>query len=137
MRRAPRRRSLRRQLEAFSVSWQELEASVADAHAVATGALRVLAERNEPAPALAAAVAAAAEAVRSVDPDDARNAAEAARAAAERADQAPSLGADVIRHGVIGVAEHALRAAAAREEGRRLAPSRIQREGLRVTRPRR
>jgi uncharacterized membrane protein YgaE (UPF0421/DUF939 family) len=121
-RRAPRRRPLRRRLDALGVSWQELEASVTDARAIATGALRLLGEGPTPAPELVEAVHAAAAAVRTIDPDEARARAEAVQTIAARArERDPSLGASVVTHGVISIAEHALRAAAAREEDTRLA----------------
>jgi hypothetical protein len=115
-RRAPRRRPLRKRLEALGESWLELEASVNDARAIATGALRLLGERAAPASELTGAVRAAAAAVRTIDPEKARATAEAARAAATRArEQDASLGASVVTYGVISIAEHTLRAAAARE----------------------
>jgi len=121
-RRAPRRRPLRRRLEALGVSWQELEASVTDARAIATGALRLLGENPAPAPELVEAVRAAAAAVRTIDPDETRARAEAVQTIAARArERDPSLGASVVTHGVISIAEHALRAAAAREADTRLA----------------
>jgi uncharacterized membrane protein YccC len=115
-RRAPRRRPLRRRLEALGESWLELEASVNDARAIATGSLRLLGEGSAPASELVEAVRAAAAAVRTIDPDEARVTAEAARDAAVRArEQDASLGASVVTYGVMSIAEHALRAAAARE----------------------
>lgn len=115
-RRAPRRRPLRRRLEALGESWLELEASVNDARAIATGALRLLGEDDTAKPELVEAVRAAAAAVRTVDPEEARASAEKARVAAARARELDaSLGASVVTYGVISVAEHALRAAAARE----------------------
>ncbi len=122
VRKAPRRRPMREELEALGASWQELDAAVSDAHAVATGAIRVLADRPAPAPELGRAVRAAAEAVRRTDPAEAREAAEAATAEATSATRGDvSLGAGVVGHGVAAVAGHVLRAAAAREEGLRLA----------------
>ena len=115
-RRAPRRRPFRRRLEALGTSWQELEASVNDARAIATGTLRLLGEGPAPAPELVEAVRAAAAAVRAIDPDEARRTAEAAHAAAAGArERDSSLGASVVEYGVISIADHALRAAAARE----------------------
>jgi hypothetical protein len=115
-RRAPRRRPLRKRLEALGESWLELEASVNDARAIATGALRLLGEGQAPSPELIEGVRAAAAAVRTIEPEDARTKAEAARVAAARArEQDASLGASVVTVGVISIAEHALRAAAARE----------------------
>lgn len=130
---APRRRHLRRRLEALGESWLELDASVSDAHAIATGALRLL-DDGRPLPAVADAVHAAAQAVRVVEPGEARAAAERAHAAASRiADENDSLGAGVIAHGIDAVADHALRAAAARAEDRRLAEeARTQKRTLRV-----
>jgi uncharacterized membrane protein YgaE (UPF0421/DUF939 family) len=122
---APRRRPLRRRVEKLGELYRELEASVYDSHAIATGVVR-LADSDQPAPTEAVAtIEAAAEAVRAIEPDAARAAAEAARAAARRLREAdPSLGAAVMAHGAVGVAEHTLRAAEAREEERRLGASR-------------
>jgi hypothetical protein len=134
VRAAPRRRPLRRRLDALGEAWRELEGSVTDARAVATGALRLLGEGPAPAPELVQAVRASAAAVRTIEPEPARRAAEAARDAAARAREIDSsLGAGVVAHGVIGVAEHALRAAAAREEDSRIAAeARNRKRRLRV-----
>jgi hypothetical protein len=118
---APRRRPLRERLEALGASWLELDGSVHDAHAIGTGALRML-DGGRPSATAAAAVRAAAAAVRAIEPNDAREQATSAKEEASRLERADdSLGAGVIAHGVAAVAEHALRAAAAREEDRRLA----------------
>lgn len=119
---APRRRPLRRRVEKLGELYRELEASVYDAHAIATGVVRLAgAEKRAPRQA-AAAIEAVAEAVRAIEPGAARAAAEDARAAARTLREAdPSLGAAVIAHGVVGVADHTLRAAEAREEERQLA----------------
>jgi uncharacterized membrane protein YgaE (UPF0421/DUF939 family) len=119
VRKAPRRRALRRRLDALAVVWHELELTAIDARAVATGALRVLGEDTIPAAGLAAAVRAASDAVRTIEPAEARDAAERVRSNA--AAVVATLGASVVIHGVIAVAEHALRAADAREEDRRIA----------------
>jgi uncharacterized membrane protein YgaE (UPF0421/DUF939 family) len=121
VRKAPRRRPLRRRLDALSVAWHELELTATDARAVATGALRVLGEDAPPPEGLAAAVRSAAEAVRTTDPPEAREAADRARDEALRAGRGSSLGAAVVAHGVTAVADHALRAADARDEDRRIA----------------
>ena len=125
---APRRRPLRRRVEKLSEMYRELEASVYDSHAIATGIVR-LAGSDRPAPSEAATtIEAAAEAVRAIEPETARAAAEATRQAAEELHAAESsLGAAVMAHGAVGVAEHTLRAAQAREEERQLA----EREPLR------
>jgi uncharacterized membrane protein YgaE (UPF0421/DUF939 family) len=119
---APRRRPLRRRIEALGSVYHELEASVSDARAIGTGALRLV---DGPAASPSAAVAAvrvAAEAVRSVEPETARRAADEAQAAARRLRRADaSLGAGVVAHGVVAVADHTRRAADAREEDTRLA----------------
>lgn len=122
---APRRRPLRRRVEKLGEMYRELEASVYDAHAMATGVVR-LADPDRPAPRqAAAAVEAAAKAVRAIEPEAARAAAESARVAARNLREAdPSLGAAVMAHGAVGVAGHTLRAAEAREEERKLAESR-------------
>jgi hypothetical protein len=78
---------------------------------------------------VANAVRAAAKAVRAIEPDEARATAEAARTAARQIPETDtSLGAGVIAHGVANVAGHALRAAAAREEDRKLAEERRNRK---------
>lgn len=121
---APRRRPLRRRVEKLGELYRELEASVYDAHAIATGVVRLTAADAAPEEA-GAAIEAAAVAVRAIEPPAARAASARAREAAERLRTADtSLGAAVIAHGVAGVAEHTLRAARAREEERRLGASR-------------
>jgi hypothetical protein len=129
---APRRRPLRRRVEKLGEMYRELEASVYDSHAIATGVVR-LAAGDRPLPGAAAAtIEATADAVRAIEPDAARAAAEATRAAAQSLREAdPSLGAAVMAHGAVGVAEHTLRAARAREEERRLAERRPLRRRLR------
>ncbi|HEY3551563.1 MAG TPA: FUSC family protein [Gaiellaceae bacterium] len=119
---APRRRPLRRRVEKLGEMYRELEASVYDSHAIATGVVR-LADADRPPPSQAAStIEAAARAVRAIEPGAARVAAEATRAAAQRLRETdPSLGAAVMAHGAVGVAEHTLRAARAREVERRLA----------------
>ena len=132
---APRRRRLRKRLEALGESWLELDASVSDARAIAMGALRLL-DSGRPAPDAAEAVRAAAGAVRAIEPEEARGTAEAARTAASAIiERDSSLGASVITHGVGAVADHASRAAAAREEDTKLAEeSRTRRKTWRVFR---
>jgi hypothetical protein len=122
---APRRRPLRRRVEKLDELYRELEASVYDSHAIATGVVRLVSsERPAPREAVAA-VEATAGAVRAVEPEAARAAAAATRDAVRRLREADdSLGAAVMAHGAVGVAEHTLRAAEAREEERRLAATR-------------
>jgi uncharacterized membrane protein YgaE (UPF0421/DUF939 family) len=122
---APRRRPQRRRVEKLGELYRELEASVFDSHGIATGVVR-LADSDQPPPAEAvAAIETAAAAVRAIEPEAAREAAAATREAARRLRETDSsLGAAVIAHGVVGVADHTLRAAQAREEERRLAASR-------------
>jgi len=118
VRSAPRRRPLRRRLDALGRSWHELDRSVADSRAIGAGALRLV---SAPQPQAAAAVRAAAAAVRTTDPADARACADDARGiAAELRNADDSLGASVLAHGVAVVAEHARNAADARDEDRRL-----------------
>ena len=60
--------------------------------------------------------------MRAIEPAEAREAAEQThRAAAELRDADASLGAGVVAHAVVAVADHTRRAAEAREEERRLA----------------
>jgi fusaric acid resistance family protein len=134
VRHAPRRRPLRRRLDALGTAWHELDRSVADGRAIGTGAVRVVSRAEEPPPTAATAVHAAAAAVRAVEPGEARGRADAARAAARRllAEDA-SLGSSVVAHGVAAVADHALRAADARDEDLRL---REQARARRVRLPR-
>ena len=129
---APRRRPLRRRVEKLGDLYRELEASVYDAHAIATGVVRLAgSDRQVPSEAVSA-IEAAAEAVRAIEPDAARAAADRARDAARRLREADSsLGAAVMAHGTVGVAEHTLRAARAREEERRLAAPRRRLPSLR------
>jgi sugar porter (SP) family MFS transporter len=135
-RKAPRRRPLRRRLDALGRAWRELELAVADARAIATGALRVLGENGQadvavPLHHFGDAVRLAAEAVRATDPVEARHAAEQAREVAGGLTGADAtLGGGVVAHGVVAVADHALRAADAREEDRRLHEE-LRRRGLR------
>jgi hypothetical protein len=131
-RRAPRRRPLRRRVEKLGELYRELEASVYDAHAIATGVVR-LAGSDEPVPSEAvAAIESAGRAVRAIEPESAREAAAAAHSAARQLRAVDSsIGAGVIAHGVVGVADHTLRAAQAREEERRLGESRLPRTPFR------
>jgi len=125
---APRRRPLRRRVEKLGELYRELEASVYDAHAIATGVVR-LADSDVPPPREAVAtIEAAAAAVRTIEPDEAREAADAAREAARALREThASLGAAVMAHGAVGVAEHTVRAAQAREEERQVSVTRRQR----------
>ena len=122
---APRRRPMRRRVEKLGKLYRELEASVYDSHAIATGVVR-LADSDRPPPDEAiAAIQAAAEAVRAIELDAARVAASTTRDAAQKLRAVDSsLGAAVLAHGAVGVADHTLRAAEAREEERRLAERR-------------
>lgn len=122
---APRRRPLRRRIEVLGTLYRELEASVSDAHAVGTGALRLIAEGDAPPQQAVRAVRAAAATVRAIEPPDARIAAGVAQEAVGELAQADgSLGAGVIGHAVASIAAHALREADAREQERRLAGTR-------------
>jgi uncharacterized membrane protein YgaE (UPF0421/DUF939 family) len=129
---APRRRPLRRRVEKLGEVYRELEASVYDSHAIATGVVRLADPERSPPREAAATIEAAAHAVRAIEPETARVAAEATREAARRLREADSsLGAAVMAHGAVGVAEHTLRAAQAREEERRLGERRPLRPRLR------
>jgi uncharacterized membrane protein YgaE (UPF0421/DUF939 family) len=131
-RKAPRRRPLRRRVEKLGELYRELEASVYDAHSIATGVVRLAGSDDPVPPEAVATIEAVANAVRAIEPDLAREAAAAARKAVENLTAADSsLGSAVIAHGAVGVAEHTLRAAEAREEERRLAERRPLRQRLR------
>jgi hypothetical protein len=136
VRAAPRRRPLRRRLDALGTAWQELDRSVADGRAVATGVVRLV-SRDDPPPARAVpAIEAAAAAVRAIDPAEARKRADAARTAARRLiDEDNSIAANVIAHGIAAIADHALSAADARDEDRKLRQQ-MQRTRIRLPHPR-
>lgn len=121
---APRRRPMRRRVEQLSDLYRELEASVYDSHAIATGVVRLAGSDRPPPREAVAAIEAAAAAVRAIEPESARAAAETTRDAARKLREADaSLGAAVMAHGAVGVADHTLRAARAREQERQLAES--------------
>jgi hypothetical protein len=129
---APRRRPLRRRVDKLGELYRELEASVFDAHAIATGVVRLAGSDEEVPQEAVAAIESAAAAVRAIEPDAARGAATAARTAARELREADSsIGSGVIAHGVVGVADHTLRAAQAREEERRLGEPRLRRAPFR------
>jgi uncharacterized membrane protein YgaE (UPF0421/DUF939 family) len=128
---APRRRPMRRRVEKLGELYRELEASVYDSHAIATGVVRLADTDSTPPRDAVETIEATARAVRAIEPDDARRTAAAARERASRLREADtSLGAAVVAHGAVGVAEHTLRAAEAREEERRLARQRPLRDRL-------
>jgi hypothetical protein len=135
VRNAPRRRPLRRRLDALGTSWSELDRSVGDARAVGTGVVRLV-SRDEPPPAAAApALEAGAAAVRAIDPEEARKRAEVARTCARRLlEEDDSIASNVIAHGIAGIADHARNAADAREEDRRL-HQQMQKLRIRLPRP--
>lgn len=119
-RRAPRRRRARRRLDPLDPLAAALDAAVADARAVATGALRVLGT-DKPAPQEAArTLYALAEALRAVEPAPVREAAGRARVAARAARAADdSLGIAVLTHAALSIADDLDSIAEAREEQRR------------------
>ncbi len=115
-RRAPRRRGARRRLDPLSPLAAALEAAVADARAVATGALRVLSTDRVAPPAAVEAVVALADALRARDPAIVRRAVERARAAARAARAADdSLGIAVLTHAALSIADQLDVVIAARE----------------------
>jgi hypothetical protein len=111
VRRAPRRRSDRRGIEAYAEVAHELAASAADARALASGALRALRDDERVPKDAAAAAEALAAALRGseVEAQTARARSAAACALAET----PTLGLSVFAHAVDALADHADRAAAA------------------------
>jgi hypothetical protein len=117
VRRAPRRRWERRAVEGYGAVAQELGSAVADATALASGALRALRDdRTVVPPEAAEAAAALAQALRG--PDVAGAGAEACALASRALEAAPSLGMSVFVHAVETVARHAERAAAAVDDAR-------------------
>lgn len=111
VRRAPRRRWERRAIEAYGEVGRELNAAAADAHGLASGALRALREHEQvPADMSLAAEALAA----ALHGDDVKSETDGARAAASRAVAAtPTLAVNVFAHAVDEIADHAERAAVA------------------------
>jgi hypothetical protein len=114
--RAPRRRTARRRLAPLDPLVAALDGAVADAHAAATGAQRVL-QTDVPPPAHAAeALRALADGLHEVDPATVRDAAIRARQGAEAArDADPSLGVGVLAHAILAIAGELETVAAARE----------------------
>jgi hypothetical protein len=114
--RAPRRRTARRRLAPLDPLVAALDGAVADAHAAATGAQRVL-QSDGQAPAQASeALRALADGLHAVDPAAVRAAAARAREAAEVARNAdPSLGVGVLAHAILSIADELEIVAAARE----------------------
>src|SRR5439155_1349678 len=107
-----------------NLTFERLEdAAVGGAVAILISRLLLLVDAPEPARANAVAVIeATARAVRAIEPEEARKAAQNTRETANRLREIDdSIGAGVVAHGAVGVAEHTLRAARAREEERRLA----------------
>jgi hypothetical protein len=113
-RRAPRRRWERRAIEGYGDVAQELNAAAADAHGLASGALRALREGSEVPADMALAAEALAAALRGRDVEEQTA---LARAAAHRAlEAAPTLGVSVFAHAVDALANHAERASLALAE---------------------
>jgi uncharacterized membrane protein YgaE (UPF0421/DUF939 family) len=116
-RRAPRRRSARRRLESLAPLAAALDAAVADARAVATGALRVLGTDDVAPPDAALALIALADALRARDSAVVRTAVERARAAADAARASDdSLGVGVLTHAALSIADQLDAVIAVREE---------------------
>jgi uncharacterized membrane protein YgaE (UPF0421/DUF939 family) len=133
VRAAPRRRPLRRRLDALGRAWNELQRSVDDSHAIAAGALRLARSRDAPPPTAAEAVRATAAVVRETDPASLRKRADVARAAARRLlEEQETLAAGVLAHGVSAVADHATAAAEARDEDRRLREEMLSGRRIRI-----
>jgi hypothetical protein len=136
VRAAPRRRRLRRRLDALGRAWHELDRSVADGRAIGTGLMRMVSQQSAPPPTAARAVQAAAASVRAIEPDEARRRAESARAAARQLlAEDDSIAASVIAHGVAALADHAGNAANAREEDQKLREQ-MHRTRIHLPRPR-
>ena len=120
VRRAPRRRRLRPRIELSRDVAAALDAAVADARAIGTGALRLLRTGVPVPPGAADAVSALAAAIRAPDPEDVRTPLMRSREAAARAQAADtSLGTGVLVHAVLAVADDLDRVRVGREAGRR------------------
>jgi uncharacterized membrane protein YgaE (UPF0421/DUF939 family) len=119
-RRAPRRRHARRRLDPLGPLAAALDAAVADARAVATGALRILGTKRPAPPEASQALLALANALRAVEPQTVREAVGRAREAARSARAADdSLGVAVLTHAALSIADQLDRVAEARDEQRR------------------
>ena len=119
-RRAPRHRYARRRLDPLGPLAAALDAAVADARAVATGALRVLSTERPAPPAASRALFALAEGLRALEPAPVREAVGRARTAARNASAADeSLGVAVLTHAVLSIADQLDRVVEAREAQRR------------------
>jgi len=119
VRRAPRRRRQRDVLESLGLAVHELGASVADAHTVGTGAVRLLDADPAPHPHAAAVARALAGAVGSLDPEETRAWGERlGTAVAALREHDDSLGARMLALGADDLALHVSRAADARASAR-------------------
>ncbi len=119
VRRAPRRRRQRGLLEDLGLAAHELGAAVADAHAVASGALRLLETDPGAAPEGAALADSLAGLVRSLDLDESREWSDRVDDALAGLDVAGgSIGAAAMAAAARELAQHALRAAEARASAR-------------------
>jgi hypothetical protein len=135
VRAAPRRRPLRRRLDALGRAWNELERSVADSHAIGAGALRLARAAEAPPPPAVEAVRATAALVRETEPAPIRRRAAVAREAARRLlAERDTIGAGVLAHGVAAVADHAVEAAEARDEDRRVRQQMLDGRRIRLRR---
>ena len=114
--RAPRRRTARRRLAPLDPLVTALDAAVADGHAAATGAQRVLQAEGESPAQASDALRALADALHEVDPTTVRAAVAHAREAAAAAREAdPSLGVGVLVHAILAIADELDIVVAARE----------------------
>jgi uncharacterized membrane protein YgaE (UPF0421/DUF939 family) len=119
-RRAPRRRHARRRLEPLGPLVAALDAAVADARAVATGALRVVSSERPAPPQATEALLELGTALRAIEPELVRRHVERARTAARAARAADdSLGVAVLTHAALSIADQLDRVAEVREEQRR------------------
>jgi uncharacterized membrane protein YgaE (UPF0421/DUF939 family) len=120
-RKAPRRRPVRRRLDALEGLGSSLAAASGDARALVTGALRTIETVEEPNTDAADAVEALAAGLRTRDGDAVRAAAgrarEAARAAVERDG---SLGMGVVAHAIASIADDLEGSARARDSAQRV-----------------
>jgi uncharacterized membrane protein YgaE (UPF0421/DUF939 family) len=118
-RRAPRRRGARRRLDPLSPLTAALDAAVADARAVATGAMRVLDTDRTPPAEAPRALTELGEALRAREPALVRDAVERARGSARAARSADdSLGVAVLTHAALSIADQLDSVATAREQQR-------------------
>jgi uncharacterized membrane protein YgaE (UPF0421/DUF939 family) len=114
---SPRRRRARRRVDAYDLAARELGAAAADAHSLATAALRILRGNRPPPPEAARAARFAAAAVRATSPTISQRCFDQARAASARTRELDEgIGSNLLAQSVEAIARHALGTVGAGDE---------------------